>query len=133
MKELEIGDRVMYEGEEYTILFFHKGSGNLPLTAKLRGEDGKEIDVLKSRLDNIKLEMQELGSFLSSVLKGNETSSSIVEDSERYNFLAEKDVEKPSTKLNVANITIDTSGCPLGLEKTATKKRTRKPRKTTNK
>lgn len=45
------GDSITIGGVEYTILYFHKGTGVRPLTAKLRSKKGGiEIDILKSEL-----------------------------------------------------------------------------------
>jgi len=50
MTEYNAGDSISIKGNEYQILYFHKGTGSSPLTARLRGKNGFEMDILKSEL-----------------------------------------------------------------------------------
>lgn len=47
MEELKIGDKINFEGMNYTIQFFHKGAGGSEETARLIDENGRKRDVIK--------------------------------------------------------------------------------------
>jgi hypothetical protein len=47
MEELKIGNTINFEGQNYVILFFHKGAGGSEETARLIDENGHKRDVLK--------------------------------------------------------------------------------------
>lgn len=49
-REYKVGDSIIMDGIEYTVMYFHKGTGSSALTAHLRAKGGGERDVLKSEL-----------------------------------------------------------------------------------